>query len=155
MPTNELWTDAQRRAWDYVKAGENSGLAQTEALAMYRSGGGKIRTADWGELWHRYDEGVAQWDRLYQFKSSDTVPAGLFTEVGINYAERYTMTFTSSVRDEFGNIVHNVQRQVSSNRLLTLGEWQSEAAQLLYDDPSQGVAEVNEITDVQFYERME
>ena len=148
----ELWTNAQRQAWDYVKAGQGQDLGQTAALREYRAGGGEIRTADWGELWHRYDEGAAQWDRLYQFGSSDTVPASLFNVVDINYAQRYTMTFKATIRDPDGQIVHDVYRQVESDTRLTVAQWQDAAAQTLLDDPSQYSEAVLEIGEIEFFE---
>jgi hypothetical protein len=149
---SDLWTDAQRQAWDYVKAGQGQDLTQTAALTAYREGGGSIRTADWGELWHRYDEGAAQWDRLYQFKANDVVPSSLFNVVDINYAQRYTMTFKATIRDEQGNIVHNVYRQVESDTRQTLAQWQSQAGEALLSDPSQYAMEVIDLSDIEFFE---
>lgn len=148
----DLWTPAQRQAWDYVKSGQGEDMTQTGALQAYRAGGGHIRTQDWGTLWHRYDEGVAQWDRLYQFKAGDVVPESLFTVVDINYAQRYTMTFKASIRDESGNIVHSVYRQVESDRLMTMAQWQASAAETLLEDPSQYSTELISLEDVQFFE---
>jgi hypothetical protein len=153
MPDNpELWTDAQRQAWDYVKSAHGEDLSQTAALNEYRAGGGAIRTTDWGEIWHRYDEGASQWDRLYQFKSNDVVPESLFNVVDINYSQRYTMTFRASVRDEEGNIIRDVYRQVESDTRQTIGEWQSAAAQALLEDPSVYATEVLTIEDIEFFE---
>ena len=154
MPTNDFWTNSQRQAWDYVKKAENGGMGQTEALRQYRAGGGAIRTSSWGELWQRYNTGSDAWDRLSQFKSSDTVPSSLFTQVGINYAERYTMTFTATVRGVSGDLIHNVHRQVSSDRQLTVSQWQSAAGETMIEDPSILTEEVVSVTDVNFYERM-
>jgi hypothetical protein len=148
----DLWTPAQRQAWEYVKSAQGEDMSQTAALNEYRAGGGAIRTSDWGEIWHRYDEGAAQWDKLYQFGSQDTVPESLFNVVDINYAQRYTMTFRASVRDEEGNIIHDVYRQVESDRRLTLSEWQDAAGQALLDDPSVYTSEVLTLEDIEFWE---
>jgi len=147
-----LWTDAQRQAWDYVKSAHGEDLGQTSALASYRAGGGSIRTSDWGEIWHRYDEGAAQWDRLYQFKNTDIIPESLFNVVDINYSQRYVMTFKATVRDEAGNIVHDVYRQVEADQKQTLAEWQSQANQALLDDPSVYTSAVLDIGEVEFWE---
>ncbi len=155
MAKGDLWTSSQRQAWDYVKAAEGSGLNQSEALREYRAGGGAIRTSDWGMLWHRYDEGAAQWDRLYQFRSNDTVPESLFNPVNINYAEKYVMTFKATVRDENGNLVHDVYRQVESNERLTLAQWQSAATEALLEDPSQFSTGVVDLAELEFWERQE
>ena len=153
MPTiQDLWTPSQHKAWDYVKAGQGADLTQSAALNAYRAGGGSIRTSDWGQLWHRYDEGVAQWDRLYQFGSSDVIPESLFNMVDINYAQRYTMTFKATIRDPDGQIVHDVYRQVESDTRLTVAQWQDAAAQTLLDDPSQYSEAVLEIGEIEFFE---
>lgn len=147
-----LWTNAQRQAWDYVKSAHGEDLNQTNALSSYRAGGGAIRTSDWGEIWHRYDEGVAQWDRLYQFKNNDLIPESLFNVVDINYSQRYVMTFKATVRDEAGNIVHNVYRQVEADQKQTLGEWQAQANDALLNDPSVYTSAVIDISNVEFWE---
>ncbi len=154
MATDDFWSPSQRQAWQYVTSAYDQGMTQTEALRQYRQGGGAIRTQSWGELWHRYDTGSDGWGSIYQYGSTDVLPASVFTQVGIRYRERYTMQFTATVRDEMGNVVHSVYRQVSSDRLLTVGEWQRGAAESLLEDISQGVSEVIAIEDVAFFERM-
>lgn len=155
MPGANLWTRSQREAWSYVKGAANSGLRQVEALREYREGGGSIRTSSWGELWDRYQSGAAEWDRLYQFNNEDTIPRSMFSEVNIQYADRYTMTFKTTVRNIDGEITHDIYRQVSSDRLLTMGQWQQAAVETMYDDPSVPTMEVLEIGEVEFYERVE
>ena len=151
MGANNLWTNAQRQAWDYVKAGEGSGMTLTGALSDYRAGGGAIRTADWLELWHRYGDAAQTWDTLYQYKPGDVVPESLFAQVDVNYQSKYVMTYTTTVRDEFGNLVHDVQRQVESDRRLTLQEWTDAARQNLFEDMSIPTQEVYQVTNVEFF----
>lgn len=155
MPTGDFWTDSQRQAWQYVGAAYDQGLNQTEALRAYRQGGGAIRTSSWSELWHRYEGGTDGWSSIYQYGSNDLLPASVFTQVDIRYRERYTMRFKATVRDQLGNIVHDVFRQVSSDRLLTVHDWQQGAYESLLEDISQGVSDVIGIEDVEFFERME
>jgi hypothetical protein len=61
------------------------------------------------------------------------------------------MTYTTTIRDEFGNLVHDVQRQVESDRRLTLAEWTDAAEQNLYEDMSMPAQEVGEVTQVEFF----
>jgi hypothetical protein len=155
MTENEFWTDSQRDAWKYVLSAQDEGLSQTGAVRQYRDAGGSIRNESWGELWHRAAEGRSSWDNLYRLKASDTVPESMFTQVGINYNQKYVMTFTSTIRDEYGNILHGIQRQVESNRRLTLSEWQANANQAMMEDTSVIALEVYSVEDVAFYERMD
>jgi hypothetical protein len=126
-------------------------MTLTGALSEYRAGGGTIRTTDWLELWHRYGVAAQTWDTLYQYKPGDTVPESLFAQVDINYSSKYVMTYTTTIRDEFGNLVHDVQRQVESDRRLTLGEWTDAAKQNLYEDMSMPAQQVGEVTQVEFF----
>jgi hypothetical protein len=151
MPTNNLWTNSQRKAWEYVKAGESAGLSQTGALSEYRAGGGAIRTADWLELWHRYGEAAQTWDTLYQYKPGDTLPESMYSKVDVNYTSKYVMTYSTTVRDEEGNLIHDVQRQVESDRRLTLQEWTDAAVTNLLLDPSKNLTEVYDIQEVEFF----
>jgi hypothetical protein len=151
MPDGELWTDAQRQAWEYVKAGYNDALTQSEALAMYRSGEGHIRTADWGELWHRYSEGSEVWDTLHYYKTEDTLPESFYMETNIHYRNQYNVSVKVNVTDLEGNKIHDVYRIIGSNERLTLGEWNNAITQALLDDPSIMVENIDEIGDMEFY----
>lgn len=155
MPLADLWTNAQRFAWDYVKSGFDNDYTQSGALKEFRAGGGKIRTSDWGELWHRYDEAAASWERLYQFGQNDVVPESLFAEVNINYQQKYIMTFKADIRTPKGSIVHDIYRQVESDRKMTLGEWQQAALELIIEDPTSQGTEILEMRDVEFFKRMD
>ena len=151
--TSELWTKSQKQAWGYVKGGYNAGMTQTESLQMYREGGGHISTSNWGELWHRAKEGAQQWENLYQLKSSDVVPESMYTQVDINYQERYVMTFQVSIRQDTGEILHNIHRQVESSVRLTLEEWTNAARESMYEDLSSPASNVLSIEDIQFFTR--
>lgn len=126
-------------------------MTLTGALSDYRAGGGAIRTADWLELWHRYSDAAQTWDTLYQYKPGDVVPESLFAQVDVNYQSKYVMTYTTTVRDEFGNLIHDVQRQVESDRRLTLQEWTDAATENLFEDMSIPTQEVYQVTNVEFF----
>jgi len=152
---SEDWSEGQIQSWEWVESAYNIGLSATAALREFRAAGGHIRTQSWYQSWDRYESGVSQWGRLYQFGQNDTVPSSLFLQVPIQYSGRYTMTFTATVRDSQGAIVRDVKRQVSSDRLLTASEWQSAATNTLLEDISQDVDGVESLSDIEFFERME
>lgn len=154
MAINDLWTKAQRIAWDYIKSYSNSGINQTQALKSYREAGMGIRTSAWSELWHRYNEGAEIWERLYQYKNTDVVPESMFTPVNIKYQSEYTMSFKATIRDINGNLVHDVYRLVQSDRLLSLAEWQNAAIFSLLEDMSQYSSEVVALDEIEFYKRI-
>jgi hypothetical protein len=150
MP-DTLWTNSQKNAWDYVRSATNEGLRQTEALEAYRSGGGAIRTSSWGELWHRYNEGAETWGKISLLKTSDTVPESYFTETDINYRSKYTMQFQANIRTEDGTIVHDIYRNVGSNRRLTLKEWLDAISETVKEDLSSPGVDVIEVKAMDFY----
>jgi hypothetical protein len=154
MATSSFWTDSQRDAWKYVLSGQDEGLTQSGAVDQYREAGGHIGNEAWAELWHRAAEGASAWDNLFYLNGNDTVPESMFTQVGINYSEKYVMTFSATVRDEHGHIVHGVQRQIESKRRLTVNEWQANAQEALMEDTSIIATEVSSIENLEFFERM-
>ena len=153
--TESLWTESQKRAWGYVESGVNRGMKQVEALSEYRAGGGKIRTQAWGELWHRYTEAGSEWGKLYQLKSADTIPESMFEKVNIGYQEKYVMTFSVDIKTEFGEIKHNIHRQVESSHRLTLSQWVEAAKEAMYEDPSEPTTNVTGVRNMEFFERIE
>jgi hypothetical protein len=151
----ENWSEGEINAWQWVQSANKIGLSATAALREYREAGGKIRTQEWYSSWNRYESGAAQWGRLYQFSQTETVPASLFLQVPTQYRERYTMTFTATVRDTEGRVVRDMKRQVSSDRLMSSAEWQSAAATTVMEDLSQDVDTLEALDDIEFFERME
>lgn len=147
------WSDSQKQAWSFVEYAQGEGYNQTEALRQYRAGGGHIRTADWGQLWNVYDTGYDQWSEVYGLAGNDLVPADAFTDVDINYRDRYTYRFRGTIKDEYGNIQTGIYRQFSSDRRLTVTEVNQRAAEEYYGDPSTPAQEVYEINEFEFFER--
>ena len=146
-----LWSDSQKRAWDYVRSAANEGLRQTESLSAYRAGGGAIRTQLWGELWHRYNEGAETWGKIGLLKTSDTVPESYFTSTDINYRNKYTMQFQVNIRAPDGSIIHDMYRNVGSNRRLTLSEWIQAIEETVVEDMSEPGVNVIEVKSMEFY----
>lgn len=155
MPISDLWTGAQRFAWEFVKAAYNDDYNMSAALREFRSGGGHIRTGDWSELWHRYTDAAATWERLYQFGDQDVVPESMHAIVNINYQQPYVMTFKADIRTPDGKILHDVNRQVESDRRMTMAEWQQGALELIMEDPSTPGTQILEMREVEFYKRSE
>jgi len=153
--TESLWTESQKQAWGYVESGINRGMGQVEALREYRSGGGKIRTQAWGELWHRYGEAGEEWGKLYQLKGVDIVPESMFERVNIRYQEKYVMTFSVDIKTKSGDIKHGIQRQVESSKRLSVSQWIEAAKQAMYEDPSDPTGSVTGVRNLEFFERME
>ena len=151
--TENLWSKSQREAWSYVEKGVNEGYTQTEALAEYRSGGGKIRTSSWGELWHRAEVSSERWNNLYQLKQTDEVPESFYAQTGIAFKEKYVMQFTTDIRSATGEILHNIHRQVESAERLTLKQWSEAATESLQEDLSIDVSQVYSVRDIAFFER--
>ncbi len=154
MPES-LWTESQKRAWGFVESGVNRGMTQEQALQEYRSGGGKIRTQSWGELWHRYGEAGEQWSNLYQLKGTDVVPESMFEKVNIGYQEKYVMTFSVDIKTIGGEIKHGINRQVESSKRLTVSQWIEAAKEAMYEDPSDPTGSVTGVRNLEFFERME
>lgn len=153
MPSSDFFTPSQRRAWNYVQSGYNRGLGEVQALKEYRSGGGKIRTSSWVELWNRNSESADKWTGLYMLKDSDTVPTSFYEPTGVNYRNKYALNVKLNVRQEDGSILHDIYRTLSTNSRLTLGEWKSAINEAMKEDPSSYSTEVLQITSMEFYER--
>lgn len=151
MPSSELWTNSQRTAWGYVGMAFDDGLRQTEALRAYREGGGHIRTADWGELWHRQANAESNWGRLYTFNKNDVIPESMYEQVGIDYRAKYNVVFKANIRQEDGSILHDQFRTIRSNVRLTLGEIYDSIDDTLRSYSGEyGIANV-EVSGLRFY----
>ncbi len=154
MPRSE-WTESQRAAWSFVEYGHSENMNQTEALREYRAGGGSIRTQDWGQLWNIYGEGYDQWSSVIGLYGDDLIPAEAFTQVDINFRDRYTYRFKATYKDEYGQIQSGVYRQFSSDRRLSVTQVNQNAAEAYYGDPSKPADEIIELGEFEFFERSE
>ncbi len=151
MATGELWTSSQRQAWGYVTQAFNEGLNQTQALTAYRAGGGAIRTAYWGELWHRQQEGESNWSTLYQYKRNDVIPESMYEPVGIDYRSQYNVVYKANIRLEDGSILHDQYRTIRSNVRLTMGEIQDAINETLRAYAGDYGVENVQVSDMKFY----
>ena len=149
----DLWTESQRKAWQYVEKGVSTSLTQTQALKEFRAGGGKIRTQSWVELWHRSSEASQEWNKLYQLKGSDTIPSSMYEQVNINYQKKYVMTFTVDIRASTGEVIRNIHRQVESSHKLSLQQWTVAVEESMSEDLSDPALSVNAIRELKFFER--
>lgn len=76
----EHWTRSMVQAWEYALAGLRSGLEQTEAYEMYKTGGGKIRTSYWSDVWHTAETIEPNADYILSMPKAWTIPEEKFTD---------------------------------------------------------------------------
>jgi len=117
------WTASQKIAFPYTQRGASEGLTATEALAQYRSGGGRIRDASWYALYKEAFAQVGVRDKVTHIPMTYTVPETMFEKVDYDYRRQYVMQM--EVRGWCEELGQNVTRWVSieSDNLLTKGEW--------------------------------
>jgi hypothetical protein len=154
MPQSDLFTPAQIRAWDYIDNAYGRDMLQTEALSAYRSGGGQIRTVDWGELWHRFGEAKAAWGTIVQYKNNDTIPESAYSDTNTKYRNPYTVVYKANVRDDEGNILHDIYRQIGFDTRPTLGEINTAMEENLLAEVYNSFTEIYQTTGLEFYRRV-
>ena len=148
------WTEAQREAWQYARAGIAAGTPTSLALAEYRAGGGHIRDADWYSLYKGALQAAYVGEWATKLPDSYTISRDIIQPVDIRYQEKFQVHVKVTVRDAAGNVYPETYRIVQSDKVLTLGEWKNAIRESVQADRTiPGVTEI-EIESFQFTERM-
>lgn len=147
------WSQSERMAWGYVRAGVDADLTATGALREYRSGGGAIRTQDWYDLWNKAEAAGDAWDKVSYLSPTDSVPESMFEPTDIQFEQRYVVNVNITGNTLQGETVTEMYRYIESDERLTWGEWLQKVDEFL--QKYKGIRDFASyhITDVAFYTR--
>ncbi len=84
-----LFTQAQKLAWDWVVSAVDEGMSAAAALRDYREGGGAIRTQDWYRLYNQQVSYGEEWSKQSHFRTNETYPEDMWGEAPRNFSNRY------------------------------------------------------------------
>jgi hypothetical protein len=149
----ELWTNAQSRAWDYIQYAIANGLNSSTGLMEYRAGGGQIRTEDWGIAYNRLHESSAEWSTINYLSPTDTLPYKLFASSPINYSTKYVAFFTANITELYSGKRDTIERLIGFDERPTKQEFFAAAEEQLRRSDTDPAATVNYITRLEFFRR--
>jgi len=125
MPGRQ-WTQSMVDAWKWAVATIERGLTATEGLDIYRESGYHIRDSDWYYLTRKARDAATISGYGQSLAPTEIVPAGVHTEVDIDFEKKYVAVATVRYKSELTGETITRNITVESDMLMTLDEWQEE-----------------------------
>jgi hypothetical protein len=130
------FTDAQIRAWDWVRAAIEDELSASEALSIYRSEGGKIRTQDWYRLYSSLNEFSSTWDTINQFSNNETIPERFWMPAPRAFENTYVAEVKLTIRNTETNELQTTYRYIESDHRMSQDEIENYIVEMGKDYPA-------------------
>ncbi len=135
MPSFLNFTDAQSRAWDYIRSAVDQEIGVTNAYNQYREGGGAIRRQDFFREYNVIRDYGTQWQNLNTFTKTETVPENFFLPAPRNFEERYVAEVELSFRNVDTNKLERSFRYIESNNRMSQEEIENALKEMGKDYP--------------------
>ncbi len=135
MPSFLNFTDAQSRAWDYIRAAVDEELTATNALKQYRDAGGSIRTQDFYRTYNVVKEYGDQWQQLDTFTKTETVPERFYLAAPRNFEQKYVAEVHFDFRNVDTNELERGYRYIESDHRMSQSEIENALNELGEDYP--------------------
>ena len=125
-----MFTEAQKRAWDYMRSAVETGLKASEALYQYREGGGAIRTQDWYRAYNTYKEYGDVWERISRYSPTETIPDDFWQPAPRNFQRNYVVEVEIAKRNTFTGELERTFRYIESDYRISQSEIQDAIEEL-------------------------
>ncbi len=135
MPEFLNFTDAQTRAWDFVRSAVDEGIKVTEAYNQYHDAGGSIRRQDFFREYNVIKDYGTQWQQLDTFNKTDTVPEKFYLEAPRNFEQKYVVEVHFDFRNTETNELERGYRYIESDHRLSQQEIENSVNELGEDYP--------------------
>ncbi len=135
MPSFLNFTEAQTRAWDYVRAAVDEGIKATQAYNDYRDAGGSIRRQDFFREYNVIKDYGNQWQNLGLFTKTETIPENMFMEAPRNFNQKYVAEVELAFRNVETNALEHSFRYIESDHRMSQVEIENAVNELGEDYP--------------------
>lgn len=129
------FTDAQVRAWDYIRSAIDEGLGVTNAYNQYREGGGAIRRQDFFREYNVIKDYSNQWQNLSTFTKNETIPERFYLAAPRNFEERYVVEVQMDIRSVDSGSLSRTYRYIESDHRMSQREIENAINELGEDYP--------------------
>lgn len=116
------FTDAEKRAWDWIRAFADEDYTATRALREYRQEGGAIRTQDWYRVYNSYTAYEQTWDTLNTFGLNETIPERFWLLAPRSFANTYVAEVELALRNNITGELQRTFRYIESDYRMSQGE---------------------------------
>ncbi len=135
MPDFLNFTDAQTRAWDYVRSAVDEGIKATQAYNDYHASGGVIRRQDFFREYNVIKDYGTQWQQLETFTKNETIPERFYLEAPRNFEQKYVAEVQLAKRNVDTKELERTYRYIESDHRLSQQELENSINELGEDYP--------------------
>jgi len=145
--------DDQSRAWDWIRAAQDSGETASAALGFWREQGQSINTIKWYEAWDSYTAIGRTWDTIPRLRELDTVPDDFWLLAPRNFSQQYVAEVHFTRQNLFTGEEEDTYRYIEADYRMSLSEIDSGLDELGMDYIEAEQYSITKITGYRFYQR--